>query len=473
MKKNMMPGPADGTGSGKRLPVVRKTDLDGHRAGNRKKDQPAGTGSMGDLRHTAEMRLAGRPEIPADFAGRTPEEIIHELQVHQIELEMQNEALREVQNTLEESRDRYADLYEFAPAGYLTLTKNGEITEANLTGATLLGVDRQSLIRKRFTRFVGKNGLGAWREYFTRVLRTADRQVCELQLRQGDHGSIWARIESIRIDRPGGGPCIRMAISDITGRVQAEQGLAAKSHDFEELSAAYATIARGQEKLRRNEARLTDALQEKEILLAEIHHRVKNNLTAFISLLDLEGSRDSSTAAAAVRRDLKNRARSMALVHEILYRTGKFSSVEMESYLTTLATQIAETYKGGVAVRILVDARGIVLDLGRATTTGLIVTELVTNSFKYAFPTAFDCMAVRGEPCTIRITFSQEDGTYLLTVTDNGKGLLPEFDPLAARSLGLKLVNFLARHQLRAEIAIRKSKGTEFIFRFSKPEEHS
>ena len=114
----------------------------------------------------------------------------------------------------------------------------------------------------------------------------------------------------------------------------------------------------------------------------------------------------------------------------------------------------------------------MVLDLARATTAGLIINELVTNSFKYAFPASFNCMTVRGEPCTIRVSFVEENGTLLLTVADNGRGLPADLDPLAVKSLGLKLVSFLGRHQLRAEIAVRETKGTEFIFRLDKPEDH-
>src|ERR1035437_8166357 len=106
----------------------------------------------GSLRGDAEAELKHTPraEVPARSAG----ELLHELQVHQIELEIQNEALREAQVALEESRDRYVDLYEFAPVAYLTLSATGQIEAINLTGATLLGIERESFLHNRFTRFV-------------------------------------------------------------------------------------------------------------------------------------------------------------------------------------------------------------------------------------------------------------------------------------------------------------------------------
>jgi len=134
----------------------------------------------------------------------------------------------------------------------------------------------------------------------------------------------------------------------------------------------------------------------------------------------------------------------MALIHDTLYRTGNFSNVDMDVYLDKPYDQITASYAGSKKVRMIVEARGMVFDLSRATSAGLIVNELITNSFKYAFPPSFDCMAVRGEPCTIRVAISPQDGSFVLSVADNGRGLPADFNLLSTKSLGLKLVNFLA-----------------------------
>ncbi len=91
----------------------------------------------------------------------------------------------------------------------------------------------------------------------------------------------------------------------------------------------------------------------------------------------------------------------------------------------------------------------------------------MTNSFKYAFPKGFDCLAARGEPCTIRVLFIPADGTYKLTVSDNGCGLPAGLDPGSTKTLGLKLVTFLACHQLRADIRFNTENGTEFVFKLN------
>jgi two-component sensor histidine kinase/PAS domain-containing protein len=237
----------------------------------------------------------------------------------------------------------------------------------------------------------------------------------------------------------------------------------------EELHQNLEELSLREQELVKRETELKEALSEKEVLLSEIHHRVKNNLTAFISLLSLDGSYEDTESGRALRKDLQNRARSMALIHETLYRTGKFSKVDMGIYLKNLVDQVAQSYNARSDVHVAVNVSGT-LSIDRATTAGLIINELVTNSFKYAFPPGFDCMAVHEVPCMIRVSLANEDGTDVLRVSDNGCGFRESFDPMTSKSLGLKLVNFLSRHQLLADISIQRDKGTEFIFRLKNTE---
>ncbi len=256
-----------------------------------------------------------------------------------------------------------------------------------------------------------------------------------------------------------------------------EEALTLKNSDLgalnEELIAVQGELQRNvseltlkEQELRENEGHLQDALAEKEILLSEIHHRVKNNLASFISLLSLEGGYNATPELQELKKDLQSRARSMSLIHETLYRTRKYSGVDMDLYLKTLVEQVAASYSTTRFVRTTVDADSLVLDLARATPCGLIASELITNSFKYAFPTSPEDPEETARECAIAVSLKNEAGEYILSIRDNGVGLPAGYDPATAQSLGLKLVYFLARHQLRATVDIDRSNGTAFAIRF-------
>ena len=172
---------------------------------------------------------------------KSPEAIIHELQVHQIELELQNDELRRVQLELEESRDRYQDLYDFAPVGYFTLTHKGFISEVNLTGARLLGAPRPKLINMRFGYFVAAESQDHYYEYILSVLKHDKKHVCDITLKREDGLPFYARLESMRklllVEKPGETEqthVIRVAVSDISARKRMEEELLSAKKEWEQ-----------------------------------------------------------------------------------------------------------------------------------------------------------------------------------------------------------------------------------------------
>ncbi|MFH1112811.1 MAG: sigma 54-interacting transcriptional regulator [Pseudomonadota bacterium] len=187
-----------------------------------------------ELRKRAEAALADKTCGAADVSALSPEDVqrlIHELQVHQIEMEMQNEELRRAQLALEESRDRYVDLYDQAPVGYFTLDKNGLILEANLSGAGLLGIERGSLIGKPLTNFVLTESQDTFYFHRNQVLETAMRHICEITLVKPDGSWFHAQLESVGTTDSGGEPGrLRTAILDVTGRKLIEEALQ-RAHD--------------------------------------------------------------------------------------------------------------------------------------------------------------------------------------------------------------------------------------------------
>ncbi|MFH0958069.1 MAG: PAS domain-containing protein [Pseudomonadota bacterium] len=184
------------------------------------------------LRDAAEDQLGKSTGLSPELADQTTERIIHELRVHQIELEMQNEELKRVQLELEESRNKYQDLYDFAPVGYFTVSRKGLIYEASLNGASLLGIHRPKLLGRGFGHFVAAESLEQWNQHIISVLNQEERQSCVLTLRREDGSSFYARLESVRMAVPvepqgenSGGHLVRMAVSDITKRKIAENAL--------------------------------------------------------------------------------------------------------------------------------------------------------------------------------------------------------------------------------------------------------
>ena len=152
-------------------------------------------------------------------------QLVHELQVHQIELEMQNAELHEAQAALEESRTKYSDLYDFAPVGYCTFDKKGLILEANLTIATELGVKSNLLMNKPFRAYIAVGDRGIFDSHLQKVLKSGDRQTCEIRLKRRDGSEFYAQLESMAAHDLNGNSLCRTSVSDISLRKRAEEGL--------------------------------------------------------------------------------------------------------------------------------------------------------------------------------------------------------------------------------------------------------
>ncbi len=189
------------------------------------------------LRLEAEEQLAHSPPIATKT--RVSKELLHEFQVQQIELEMQNEELRRAQTALEESRDRYIDLYDFSPNGYLTLTCDGFISEINLTGAALLREERSKLVGCRFAPFVAPEDGDLWHRHILRAKNKGVKQSCELTLKRKDGSVLYAKLDSLRV--PASSMCsIRVVISDITERNRLEKEIQERRKEMDDLHTLHA-----------------------------------------------------------------------------------------------------------------------------------------------------------------------------------------------------------------------------------------
>lgn len=205
------------------------------------------------------------------------------------------------------------------------------------------------------------------------------------------------------------------------------------------------------------------SLNEKEVLLKEIHHRVKNNMQVITSLLNLQARTIGDSHALSVFQDSQNRVKSMALIHETLYQSKDLSRINFAEYLKKLVAHVSRSYHlRPEAVKINVKVDDVLLSIDTAVPCGLIINELASNALKYAFPSPR-----AGE---INITFHRTDGRYVLCVSDTGVGLPKDFDPEVSKSLGMKLVHMLTS-QLSGEIACRNGVGTSFEIKFPEDKE--
>ena len=192
-----------------------------------------------DLRRRAEERLRGKSADPAAISAEESRRLLHELQVHQIELEMQNNELRRAQVELEVSRVKYFDLYDMAPVGYFTVSEKGLILEANLRAAQLLGVEVNRLVKQPLTRYIVPEDQDIYYLHRKRLLETGAREACDLRMRRQDGSPFWARFETSTARDGEDGPLEwRFALSDMTDRHHVEEELKASKERLVEAQIA-------------------------------------------------------------------------------------------------------------------------------------------------------------------------------------------------------------------------------------------
>lgn len=204
------------------------------------------------------------------------------------------------------------------------------------------------------------------------------------------------------------------------------------------------------------ETQIKSSLKEKEVLLREIHHRVKNNLQVISSLLLLQSKHISGKKNLELFKESQNRVKSMALIHEKLYQSQDLASINFKEYLNTLIIGLFRSYQAQSGhVELKLEVGDISLGVDSAIPCGLIINELVSNSLKYAFPNGRE-----GVISVVLRSLNKKD--VELVVSDNGVGIPEDLDFRNTKSLGLHLVTILAEDQLEGEIKLSRDKGTEF-----------
>ena len=337
---------------------------------------------------------------------------------------------KRAEQALRDSEERFSTIFRASPVGTcITRHSDGHLADVNDAFLRLFGYSREEVIGHTALE------LGMWVKPEARnaVIGVLDQMGKvsdhELEIRTKS-GEIQDTLISSELIELGGERYMVSLLRDITERKRAA-------------------------------AQVQAALDEKVVLLREVHHRVKNILQAMIALMDMRMSKEPNDEAGGFIRELKEQTRTMSLVYEQLYQSENLARVAMAPYLEKLSANVFEAFGGGRAIELQLDVATLVLDVSQAMPCGLIVNELLTNSLKHAFPEGF------GKPPRVSIALGQEGKTCRLVVSDNGVGLPPGDDGRGSRSLGLRLVRLWATHQLGGELEVRREDGTSFRLTFA------
>ncbi len=335
---------------------------------------------------------------------------------------------KQIQKMLRESEDRYRTIFENTGTAMIIIEEDKTISLANREVEKLFGYSREEIEgKKRWTEFVVEEDLEKMKGYH--------------EQRRVDPTSAPKRYEFRLIDKKGSTRDILMAVDVIPGTKMSVASLL----DITERKKA--------------EEKIKASLKEKEVLLREIYHRVKNNMQIVISLLRLQSAKVKGKKIKEVFRECQNRIRTMSIIHEKLYQSKDLTKIDYAQYIDRLAVHIFQSY--GVdsnLVAVKTDLEEVLLDLNRAIPCGLIINELLSNSVKHAFPEG-----KKGEIC-INL-HSDKKGMITLVVSDNGIGLPDDIDFRKASSLGLQMVNDLTR-QIGGTIKLDRKAGTAFTIKF-------
>lgn len=383
-----------------------------------------GKTSASDLRKKAEELLKSRNTT--ESARLSEIEILklfHELEVHQVELELQNEELLQAKEEAEKASEKYIELYDFAPSGYFTISRKCEIIDLNFAGARMLGKERSHLKKSNFCMFISDNTKEDFINFFEKIIQGNIGESCDITI--NPYGDNAGYIHLTGIAARDSDQCLITAV-DITDR-------------------------------RLFEEKIKNLLAEKEILLKEVHHRVKNNMFTIKNLLSLQLISLEEPSAIDALTDARNRIDCMMMIYDKLFHSNNFRNIPVQNYLPLLINQIISSFPDRKKITTYLQIDDFELGISMVINIGIITNELLTNSMKYAF---------KGKNTgSITVVLSMENNQILYSIEDDGIGIPDSVDLYDSTGFGLNLVRMITE-QMNGTINLDRSKGSRFILKF-------
>jgi PAS domain S-box-containing protein len=337
--------------------------------------------------------------------------------------------LKKANKALRESEKKYKTLFESNPAYTIHAGLDGSTLDINAAAENVTGLSKNEFVGKHITELeiFPKDDLHMHKDMFSSLLKGEDVAPYESRIYDKNSEIHWVETISTVIKNKDKPDSILIINRDIDKRKKSE----------EEIQAS---------------------LKEKEVLLKEIHHRVKNNLQIISSSLDLqEDYVKEDPTAVNVLRESQNRVISMAMIHEMLYQSKDLSHINFYDYIRNLTSNLFHSYGAQVSITTEINVEQINLNIETAIPLGLLITELISNSLKYAFSNK--------DKGKITVSLTEKDGKFKLIISDNGVGLPKEIDFNTEATLGLRLVNSLV-NQLDGTINLDRSQGTKYTITF-------
>ena len=359
-----------------------------------------------DLRRRAEKQILETEGDRAIFETHADaKELVHNLQVHQIELELQNEELRRTQTSLEAAKEELLSLYNLAPVGYLSLDSLGVIRRHNVAFAEVLGRAGEDLGGRRIVDFMSRGSGEKLLSRFKAFFRNPGEK----------------RIDALFESSDGGERILQLSGRRLPGSEE-EETLLVIAVDVTEQRAA--------------ESQVKELLEQKDLFLRELRHRTKNNYQVILSILSLQASGAKAAEALEALEEVESRVRTMLLAQEILAETGADTSISTRVYVEDLLRRLMGALDPGRRVTVRSEIGEFEIDAAVAAALGLVVNEAVTNSFKHAFPDREDGV--------LTVCLESRSDRLVLSICDDGPGLPRNHEERVSPGLGLSLVEALA-----------------------------